>query len=166
MQLHLIAPTLILSIAVYTDLRARSIYNKFILASLAAGALNTYIFFGWSGIQAGLLGMGLAFAITFPLFLTKILGGGDVKLLAVLGLCTTYSTILDVVILSFIWASVIGIFYAIINGTAKKMVANTVYILKGFPRESFETHKLPYAVAILMAWLSHLVVTQTGGHLW
>jgi Flp pilus assembly protein protease CpaA len=166
MQAHLIAPTFILAIAVYTDLRARSIYNKFILASLLLALVNSFVFFGWPGIQSGLLGMGLAFVLTFPLFMAKILGGGDVKLLAVLGLFTSYSTVLNVVVLSFIWASLIGVIYAVVSGSAKKMVTNTVGILKGLPREAIDAHKLPYAVAILMAWLSHLVILQTGGHLW
>ncbi len=166
MQLHLIAPTLILLVAVCTDLRARSIYNKFILVALATALINSYVFFGWAGIQTGLLGMGLAFLLTFPLFVAKIFGAGDVKLLAALGLFTSHSTIFTVIILSFIWASLIGVIYAVLNGSAKKLVSNTVGILKGLPREAIEVHKLPYAVAILMAWLSHIVMQQTGGRLW
>lgn len=164
--MHLLVPTFILAFAVYTDLRARSIYNKFIIISTVLALANVLYFFGWSGLQSGLLGMGLAFLIGFPLFMAKILGGGDVKLLALVGLMTAPAAILNIIVLSFVWASVIGIIYAVVNGSARKMVTNTVGILKGLPRETIDVHRLPFAVAIFMAWMSHLVMQNHGGRLW
>lgn len=166
MQAHLAVPTILLLGAVYTDLRARSIYNKFIIFFSIAGLTNTYYFFGADGLLSGTLAALFALVLTYPLYILKALGAGDVKLLAALGFFTTHNTILNIILISFIWASALGVLYALINGSAKKLVTNTIGILKGLPREAIQTHQLPFAVAIFLAWVSFIALNFTGGRIW
>jgi prepilin peptidase CpaA len=71
-------------VAAGTDLRSGRIPNKLTGAGLAAA----FILLAPSGPAAlwgGVAGAALAFALTFPLFAMRALGGGDVKLLTVAG---------------------------------------------------------------------------------
>ncbi|MDD3719005.1 MAG: prepilin peptidase [Actinomycetota bacterium] len=71
----------------YYDLRYRKVPNRFVLLS-AAGGFALAAAGGWSACRAGLCGMLLGFALLFPAFLLRMVGGGDVKSLAVIGLAT------------------------------------------------------------------------------
>jgi prepilin peptidase CpaA len=73
--------------AVYYDLRYRSVPNRLILYA-AAGGLTLAAAGGWVAYRAGLCGMVLGFALLFPAFLLRMVGGGDVKSLAVIGIAT------------------------------------------------------------------------------
>jgi prepilin peptidase CpaA len=164
--MHLALPSLILIGAVITDLRTKKVFNWYIVVAAVCALANTVYFFGYDGIIGGLLGAGLAAAMAIPLWLAKVLGGGDVKLLMVLGLCTSYGTVFNVILGSFIFAAVIGIVYAIFNGTFKILTLNTLAVLKGEKPERITFHKLPFTVAILMAWVTYHTTERMGGPLW
>ncbi|HEX8360720.1 MAG TPA: A24 family peptidase [Longimicrobium sp.] len=71
-------------VAAGTDLRTGRIPNKLTGAGLAAA----FILLAPSGPAAlwgGVAGAALAFALSFPLFAARAMGGGDVKLLTVAG---------------------------------------------------------------------------------
>jgi prepilin peptidase CpaA len=165
-MLHLAVPSIILIGAVITDLRTKKIFNWYIVAAAFCALANSAFFMGKEGVISGLLGGGLAVVITLPLFFARVLGGGDVKLLIAFGLGTSYATVLNVVVGSFIWAAFIGVIYAALNGTIKILALNTFAILKGEKRENISIHHLPFSVAILMSWITYLVMQETGGLLW
>jgi prepilin peptidase CpaA len=71
--------------AVSTDLRYRRVPNRLILCA-AAGGLALSAAGGWGSLCMGLTGMVLGFLLLFPAFLLHMVGGGDVKSLAVIGL--------------------------------------------------------------------------------
>jgi prepilin peptidase CpaA len=72
-------------VAAATDLHSRVIPNWLVASGLALGfGLNTYLY-GWTGLWAAFLGFGLAFAVHLPLYVLRLTGGGDVKLMAALG---------------------------------------------------------------------------------
>jgi len=70
---------------IYTDLRYRRVPNRLILIA-AAGGLALASGGGWYSLRMGLMGMSLGFLLLFPAFLLHMVGGGDVKSLAVIGL--------------------------------------------------------------------------------
>src|SRR4051812_45965159 len=75
---------LILAAAGY-DIRYRRIPNWLVLAGIVIGfAWNLYSS-GWSGLGHAAAGLGLGFALYFPLYLLRARGAGDVKLLAAVG---------------------------------------------------------------------------------
>lgn len=74
----------LLVLAAGTDLRTGRIPNKLTGAGLAA-ALVLLAPSGPAAVLGGVAGAALAFAVSFPLFAVRGLGGGDVKLLTVAG---------------------------------------------------------------------------------
>jgi prepilin peptidase CpaA len=74
----------LLVLAAGTDLRTGRIPNKLTGAGLAA-ALVLLAPSGPAALLGGIAGAALAFALTFPLFAVRAMGGGDVKLLTVAG---------------------------------------------------------------------------------
>ncbi len=71
--------------AAYHDLRYRRVPNALVLAAAAAGCALSAAG-GWGGCRAALCGMALGLALLFPAFLLGMVGGGDVKSLAVIGI--------------------------------------------------------------------------------
>lgn len=71
--------------AAYMDLRYRRVPNRLILCT-AAGGMVLSAAGGRSALLAGFTGMALGFLLLFPAFLLHMVGGGDVKSLAVIGL--------------------------------------------------------------------------------
>lgn len=165
--MHLAVPSLILIGAVITDLRTKKVFNWFVVVSFFLALANSTYFFGATeGLKLGLLGAGMGLVMTLPLFMARVLGGGDVKLIIALGAATSYSTIMNVVFGSFVWAALIGVIYATLNGTVKILALNTLAVLKGQKPEPVQLHHLPFSVALFFAWISHLVVIKAGGHWW
>lgn len=68
-----------------TDLRHRRVPNAVILAGTACGTVLAACA-GWKGLERGLAGMLLGFLLLLPAFMLRMVGGGDVKSLAVIGL--------------------------------------------------------------------------------
>ena len=73
--------------ATYHDLRYRRVPNRLVLAAAAAGGVLSAAG-GWSSLCAGLSGMALGLGMLLPFFLLRMVGGGDVKTLAVIGMAT------------------------------------------------------------------------------
>jgi prepilin peptidase CpaA len=69
----------------YSDLRYRRVSNRFILAAMAA-ALALAACGGWDTLRCGFAGLFLGFLLLLPAFILRMVGGGDVKSLAVIGL--------------------------------------------------------------------------------
>ncbi|MCR9200884.1 MAG: A24 family peptidase [Planctomycetaceae bacterium] len=69
----------------WTDLRQRKIFNWATLPMWLLGWLYQIGWFGWPGLLNGGLGCGTGFGLFFLLWTLKIAGGGDVKLMAALG---------------------------------------------------------------------------------
>ena len=72
---------------VYYDFRYRTVPNRLVLGSAAAG-LALAAAGGWSVCRSGLYGMAMGFVLLVPAFLLGMVGGGDVKSLSVIGIVT------------------------------------------------------------------------------
>lgn len=69
----------------YTDLKERKIYNKVLVPAFFIGLYLKALENGLAGIGDSLLGFGLGLGFLLIPFLLGGIGGGDVKLLAVIG---------------------------------------------------------------------------------
>jgi prepilin peptidase CpaA len=76
-----------LLVATYTDLRDGKIYNKLTFPCMIIGFLLNTLFSGFAGSWQSISGVGVAvlIALGLALCLGPALGGGDVKLIAVIG---------------------------------------------------------------------------------
>lgn len=72
-------------LASWIDFRYRKVPNWLNLSILLAGLSAQVVFYGWSGLWAGLLGMLLGFGILIVPWLMHAMGAGDVKLMAAIG---------------------------------------------------------------------------------
>lgn len=82
--INTIALVVILAIAAMTDLRERRIPNRLTVPGLALGLVLSLLPGGLT-LSGALLGVGAAALIAVPLFILRAFGGGDAKLLLVVG---------------------------------------------------------------------------------
>ncbi|MBM3793190.1 MAG: hypothetical protein FJW31_03795 [Acidobacteria bacterium] len=71
--------------AAVTDLRSRRIPNWLTVSAVVAAFAVRAALSGWTGVLAAAMGFALAMAIYAALFALRVMGGGDVKLMAALG---------------------------------------------------------------------------------
>lgn len=82
----LLAPlTAILVIACITDLTQRKISNKLTLFAVLLGMFNHSIMFGTDGLWFAFCGCLVTVGLTLPLYFTRGISAGDIKLLAGVG---------------------------------------------------------------------------------
>lgn len=150
-------PSLILLVGLVDDLKSRKIHNWLIVGLLSLTVLAVGIAFGIAGLQQGLLGLCAGVALCLPLFMGRILGGGDLKLLAVFGMASDWNSVLWVLAYSFFWGALLGLIRAILGGTALELIRNTVQlVLPKSQDKDFHFHRIPYSVALVFGWLTHL----------
>ena len=83
-RLDLILGAVLIAVAAtgaLTDLRTRRIPNWLTLTALCAALLIRWLWGGGDAFQSGAAAAAIAFAASFPLFVLRALGGGDVKFL-------------------------------------------------------------------------------------
>ena len=96
--------------AMVMDLLEERVANTWLLFSLLAGFFLRWIMEGRTGLLLGVQGMALPLLLLFPLFLLKMLGAGDIKLLSVLGILLGREKILSCVCCAFITGAVLSLF--------------------------------------------------------
>ncbi len=158
----LVLPTLLLLAGVITDLRARKVYNWMIVAGLALAIIQVLYVFGLSALGPALMAGGLALLLTLPLVLVGVLGAGDMKLLTVFGIATSYSAVISVTLYSFVWAAIFGLIHAILSGQIVSVGKNMLAISKGQKPQAVTLHKIPFTVAIAVAWGTYVLSLRGG----
>jgi prepilin peptidase CpaA len=152
----------------FTDLIKGKIYNRVTLPFLLIGPL-LHLFFG--GIEAGgesILGLVVGFFLFLPVFLFKGMGGGDVKLMAVVGGLVGYPLVLWSAFCSVMVGGVMAFLFMIRKGRlfrGLKNVGRTVFsfILSRFikgrvtvPLTPTESQRIPFGLAICIGTLFSL----------
>ncbi len=158
--------TSILFAGMIDDLRSKKVHNKLIIALTIITLISVVYLNGIFGLTAGLLGFALALVFGIPLVLTGVLGGGDMKLLAVFGLATNSMAVLWVVIYSIIWGALLGVVRAIFMGRFSELVLSTTNMLWTRGGTAQNDFKFPYTVALFFGWLTHLSLMRLGVSLW
>src|SRR5438477_1353646 len=70
------------TIALVTDLRSRRIPNWLTLSAFSAGVVLNIVASGTQGGVSALEGAALGFGLLIPFYVLRVMGAGDVKLLA------------------------------------------------------------------------------------
>lgn len=116
-------------VCVVTDFRTRKIYNKVLIVSLSLIVILTgirFIIHPETEIWMALLkGMGLAFLLFFPLFATRIMGAGDVKLLMVIGAAMGPEFALNVAA----WSCILAALFALVIIIFKKEIVDFLMLV-------------------------------------
>lgn len=141
------------------------IYNSIIPFST-----NPHHAFLWAagGLLIGLFTM-------LPLYVMKVMGAGDVKLMAMVGAFLGVNDTLYVILLSFIIGGVAALGFAIINQALTRLLVNIknigqIFILTAISGFKPDAHiekeqsvgKLPYGICISIGATIYLITRQLG----
>jgi prepilin peptidase CpaA len=158
------------SIASVTDIVSRKIPNSLILAGLVGGALYQIASPYGFGLIHWLSGLGLGLTFLFPLYALRVMGAGDVKLMAAVGGFLGPAGAFTTLIYTLIAGGILALAYIAYRRAWKSAYENTVLIAMHLgsglaAKQAQATHfqmptvgHLPYAVAILAGILLHLYV--------
>jgi len=172
MQTALVAITVaVVSVAVYTDVRWSKVLNVITLPAIVAGlSLNTASN-GLDGLLASLAGVGVALLVfIFSSALGRILGGGDVKLLAAVGALNGAPFLGLVIVYTALIGAVLAIVVALshgILGDCLRRLGSACYLraVAQVPMQieaSQRRARLPYAIAICLGTITALVWGHLG----
>lgn len=101
--------TLILVIAVYMDFKCYKINNKLIIIGMCIGSLHNFVFQGLYGLISSLLGGIAPIGLLFFLYISSVLGAGDIKLFAVVGSFAGISFCIQSIAIAFSIGAIISL---------------------------------------------------------
>lgn len=167
----------LLLIACITDYRTYKIPN-WLTASGIVFALIYNTVFPFSrdlGFFWALGGLTLGFLVMLPCYVLKIMGAGDVKLMAMVGAFLGVDDCLHAIIYSFIAGGIAALGFAFINKAMVRMLGNVKSITQmmmfsvigGFKPDvriepSQSIGKLPYGICISVGTIAFVVAKQLG----
>lgn len=167
-----VAMTVMVAVAVYTDVRVGKIYNWVTAPGVLLGLALNAIGGGMDGVIESLLGVALGFGVfIFSTMFGRILGGGDIKLLIAIGAIQGHVFLLWTIV----YMALIGGALAIIIALWRKdLVASLRRLFSGLvlrlfakvPIDVADTKpvaRLPYAIPIALGSLVALYVLQYHG---
>jgi prepilin peptidase CpaA len=167
--LHLGVLAALCAAAVLHDLLFRRIPNSLVLAGMALGLLFQTLAPNGGGLFSGGTGLGLGpallggltgLALLLPLYALRVLGAGDVKLLAMIGLWLGAQDVAWAALWTLMAGGVLSIAFALLGGVMRQVLANLHLMLMTRSLLSIQgtadastvgtvaTGRLPYAVAI------------------
>ena len=147
-------PALVLLAGVVDDLRSRKIHNSLILVLFACSLIFIPFVFGVKALLPALGKSALALFISAPLVLAKIIGGGDMKLFAVLALTISLYDLSFSLLFSFFWAAALGTVKAILDKKIYLLALNLFNLFKLKKISSDEMSTFPFSVSLFLGWLS------------
>jgi prepilin peptidase CpaA len=151
--------------AVVSDLKFKKVENRWILLMLALSLIVQIAAHGTASFGLILSSFATAFVVALPLYLLKVFGGGDFKLLLAVSPLLHWKAIITVIALSFIWGALLGVFRVILAGEGLQLAANMAGIFSRRRPQAASLHSIPFTVAILFGFLSQLTLSQVGWEL-
>lgn len=148
--------------AVFFDLKTRKVPNQLILVFFAVAIFLSLLADGLQNIGGILASLGTAIIFVLPLYLLRAIGGGDVKLLIVFSILCSWNGVITTVFAALFWGSVLGVLQSIISGQGKVLAQNLVALALRTKQSEKVLHKIPFTVAILFGWLTHLSLINVG----
>lgn len=121
----------LLVLAAVIDVRSHRIPNWLTLAGIAFGLVYSAFvpFFFRHGLLWAVGGAAIGFAVLFPFWLLRMIGAGDVKLMAMVGALVGVQVILPVLAGSFIAGAMFAILFALRRGKLRQMFLNVGHVL-------------------------------------
>ncbi|MBV9356309.1 MAG: prepilin peptidase [Chloroflexi bacterium] len=149
------AAAAVASVALITDVRYRRIPNWLTGGSLVLGFGLNGALGGLHGLAMTLFGACLGLSVLFPFYLLRVMGAGDVKLLAGLGALVGPRALVSVVIFSALAGGVIA---AIMLARRGRLLLTLRSMLLRQSPPSLSGATAPYAVAIAAGTYLSLVL--------
>lgn len=151
------------AVATVDDLRTHKVHNV-LLAGLALLSVAVVLATsGWPGLEKGLIGAVAGIALYFPLAWMGVVGGGDLKLMAVVGLSAGAVDTLLIGVFALLWGAILGVIQVLMQKDLKALLNNLGSLAQGKSPGETKLHKIPFAAAMLLAVLTELTLKKTGG---
>lgn len=176
-----------LAAAVRSDLREQRIPNRLVILGIATGLmLHTALPAGngflspWPGALgpwSALQGLAIGGGALLPLYILRVMGAGDVKLMAAVGAILGPGDIVPVLFCTFLAGGVVSVGVALAQGVAGRLFRNVGYMLQvtlvklnlpGMPTVEpppESVGKAPYAIAIAIGTLGGIFWVLSGAQL-
>lgn len=128
-----------------------------------------------AGFLWALGGLATGFALMLPLYALKVMGAGDVKLMAMAGAFLGMPDTLYAVLYTFITGGVAALVFAVSHKASKRMAANVRDMVQslafaaiaGRPpgpgmAKAASVGRLPYGICISIGTIAYVVIKQVG----
>lgn len=183
----LLTLAVLLASAVRSDLLEQRIPNRLVLLGMAAGlALHAILPAGngfltsWPGglgPWGALQGLAIGGGALLPLYILRVMGAGDVKLMAAVGAILGPSDIVPALCCTFLAGGAVSIGVALSQGMAGRLFKNLGYMLQvtlikinlpGMPAVEpppESVGKAPYALAVALGTLGGILWVWSGAQL-
>ena len=145
--------------AVYLDLTTAKFPNRMFLYYLGANLLFVLVLRGFGGVGVSLITMGAAVLLLTPIYLVRMVGGGDIKLVFAISPFLLLPEFLGFLLMSFVWAGVFGLFRTVLGGNLRALLSNTILVGR---RITVAQDTMPFTVGILLGWLSYKSFLSMG----
>ena len=130
------ALALLVTLAGVWDWRWRRIPNWLVVAGAVAGlAVNSPL--------SAAKGFGIAVLVYLPLYLLRAVGGGDLKLMAAMGLITGHEVWLVLFVLSAVGGGLAALVLVIAKKRLRRTLSNVGHILRSAPAAELPHEKRP-----------------------
>ena len=149
-----VLPGLILLIACADDLRSRKIHNRLILLKLPFVLFFVFLLKGTEGLMEGGLAFLLALGCGIPLSLSRVIGGGDLKLLSLFAWTMNWMDLIFIFVYSLPCALILGIVKVILDGKIKDFFFNLLFMFRYKQARNLKFHSIPYSIALFFGWMS------------
>ncbi len=139
---------------VMDDLRSRKVHNALIIFCFSLSCIAV-LFIPNQSILEPAKSFAFAFALGFPLWLFRVIGGGDFKLMAAISPLIAFDNVFSFFVFSLVWGAILGLIMAGLDKKLPQMYNNifaTVLHRKGVADRHLQ--KVPFTVAILLGFLS------------
>lgn len=177
--MHLLIINILLTlllVAAWQDYRSYHISNSLVFSGALLGVLlNTFLPVG-IGFTESLMGWGIGLLLLLPLYLLRMMGAGDVKLMAMIGAFVGPNDILGVLLSTLIAGGVLALVVSWRLGMLGRLMENLTRFfmltlsvnksksLKGnlsMPEKDPDSvGKLPYAIAITVGTITFLAINH------
>lgn len=153
---------LFLGLAVFFDLKTKKIPNRLVLVTLVVSVIWIFISQGLSGWLNIVISFCAAMIFLLPLYLTRAVGAGDIKLILALSPLLDWQGLLLMILFSLIWGGLLGILRVVLRKEWSAFSSNLKMILVQQKPNEKSLHTMPYSIAIFFGYLS-MTTLQTLG---
>ena len=143
---------------------------------LIAGAISHSVGPNWASIAEGVfssspsalgfvssaLGAFIALVIFLPFYALRVLGAGDVKLLAGVGAFAGTAAFLNIALWVLLAGGILAVVRIAITGHPRLLLANMAAVMTGQFKPTQTLWRMPYAVAIAMGVAAHAAWVFSG----
>jgi prepilin peptidase CpaA len=145
--------------AVIEDMRTRKFTNRSFLIASALALITALATGGAREIIPATMGFGAGIVFFLPLVLIGIIGAGDMKLMAAVGILTGWDAVLWTGIYGIVWGGIFGVAQILIRKQGRSLVDNLTSLAVTRSKSGLQLHHIPFTAPLLLGWLSHLVLS-------